>query len=89
MKTRDNSLSAQRQRLRNWLFNKGRISTLEARHKLDILGVAPRIYELRHYENLNIQTYWVEAKNPGGSQHRIANYILLPGKWREAKNANN
>lgn len=86
MKTNDNTSHAQRKRLRDWLFTKGKISTVEARHQLDILGVAPRVYELRHNENLNIQTHWIYAKNPGGSQHKIANYVLQPGKWQEICN---
>lgn len=77
----DVSTAKQRARLLAWLRKKP-ITTFQARHKLDIIGVAPRIYELRWYENLNIKTFWVEDSNPGGGRHLVARYVLLPGVWR-------
>ena len=81
MKKFSQNLQAQRQRLLKRLQEKS-CSTLEARHQLDILAVAPRIYELRHWYGWNIQTCWTTDSNPGGSTHRIARYYLLPGKWK-------
>lgn len=74
------SAQAQRTRLLAWLREKP-CTTVQARHELDILGVAPRIYELRHHEGFNIHTHWVDDENPGGGRHRVAKYVLKPGKW--------
>lgn len=82
-----NSLESQRERLAEEL-RKGPLTTLEIRHQLDILGVAPRIFELRHSHNLNIQTHWSDAINPGGTRHRVAKYFLMPGSWKESANVN-
>lgn len=75
-------IEAQRLRLLKRLQEKS-CTTIEARHELDILGVAPRIFELRHNHGYNIQTFWTTAPNPGGRNHRVAQYVLLPGKYRE------
>lgn len=83
MKNPSNSLRAQRSRLLKRLQD-GPCTTMEARHELDILGVAPRIYELRHQYGFNIKTHWTTALNPGGHNHRVAQYVLLPGKYKEA-----
>jgi hypothetical protein len=79
----EHSTKAQCERLLQRLQEKP-CTTVEARHELDILGVAPRIYELRHHYGYNIQTHWVDGKNPGGGQHRIAEYVLMEGRWRGA-----
>lgn len=83
MKTQNNTLEAQRSRLLKRLQKKP-CTTMEARHELDILGVAPRIYELRHHYGHNIQRHWTTARNPGGCNHRVAQYVLFPGKYKEA-----
>lgn len=75
------SAKAQRVRLIKRLREKP-CTTVEARHELDILGVAPRIYELRHHDGFNIHTHWTDGDNPGGGRHRIAKYILKAGKWQ-------
>ncbi len=77
----DNSVQSQRERLLAWL-QKRPITTIEARHNLDILGVAPRIYELRHEFGHNIKTHWIDGDNPGGGRHRIAMYVLFPGRYK-------
>ena len=66
-------------------LRKGACTTFEARHQLDIIGVAPRIFELRHHEGFNIQTHWSYDVNPGGGRHRIASYVLIPGRWKGGK----
>jgi len=58
-------------------------TTVEARHELDIIAPAARIFELRHHHGHNIQTFWTTALNPGGRNHRVAKYVLLPGKYKE------
>lgn len=75
------SAKSQRERLLKRLREKP-CTTVEARHELDILGVAPRIYELRHHHGLNIHTYHAHGENPGGGRHRIAKYVLKSGKWQ-------
>lgn len=77
-----NSTSAQRARLLKRL-QQGPCSTFEGRHALDIPCVAPRIHELRHQHGYNIQTHWVYGINPGGKSHRIAQYILFSGQFKE------
>lgn len=79
---RNNSAFAQRTRLLERL-QRGPCTTVEARHQLDILGVAPRIYELRHQYGFNIRTHWAKGDNPGGGSHRIAQYVLHSGKYQE------
>ena len=74
--------ASQRQRVLERL-KKGSVTTIEIRHEQDILGVAPRIYELRHIHGYNIQKYWTTDINPGGDRHRVARYVLLPGKYNK------
>ncbi len=77
----DTCTESQQARLLSWLRKKP-ITTLQARHQLDILGVASRVHELRHLHGLNIQTHWTYDENPGGGNHRIGLYVLAPGKWK-------
>jgi len=81
----NNTISSQQQRLLSWLREKS-ITTIQARHELNILAPAARIYELRHKFNCNIQTIWVEDFTPEGKQHRVAKYLLKVGKWGKASN---
>lgn len=80
----NNSLQAQRSRLLERLRKK-EASTLELRHELDILAVAPRVHELRHQFGFNIQTHWTNDNNPGGGCHRVAKYVLFSGKYKGDK----
>lgn len=75
--------AAQCQRLLAYLKKQGSISTPQARHELDIVMPAARIFQLRHKQDLNIITTWVREENPGGGVHRFANYILRPGRYGE------
>lgn len=78
------SIKAQRQLLAEALLaapEQG-VSTIQARHELNIMAPAPRIYELRHIHGMNIITLESEEVNPEGYRHRCARYFLLPGKWR-------
>lgn len=79
---KSHSLEAQRKRLLERLRKKP-CSTIEARHELDIVSPAPRVFELRHKYGHNIQKTWTEAVNPGGQKHRVANYALLSGIYGE------
>lgn len=75
--------TAQCQRLLAHLKKHGSISTPQARHDLDIVQPAARIFQLRHQQGYNIVTADVYETNPGGGVHRFANYILRPGQYGE------
>ncbi len=81
----DHSLQAQELRIENYLRKHGSITTPEARHQLDIVMPAPRIHTLRHKRGLNITTIMVKDRNPGGSVHRFARYVLQKGKYQGGK----
>lgn len=73
-----NSLAAQRQRLLDWLRVHGMIDTITARRELDILGVAPRVHELRHRFGHQIDLVWVLQQTDCGRVHRVGQYVLRP-----------
>ena len=81
-----NAASAQRQRLKRYLMTNGKITTFEAQIKLDIVCPAARIFELRHHQNLNIQTIRRKDHNSQGHAHHVAEYVLLPGNYNEIAN---
>lgn len=73
-----NSAFAQRQRLLKRL-RVGPLTTLDARRDLDVLHPAARVMELRQ-SGLQIETVWTHDLNGEGRPHRVALYILRPGK---------
>jgi hypothetical protein len=73
---------AQRARLLERLKEQGSVSTIEARHELDIAMPAARVHELRHDYGMNITTKREWITNPGGGKHRFAGYTLLDGKYQ-------
>jgi hypothetical protein len=75
-----NSTSAQCDRLADEL-RRHPVSTIYARAELDILMPAARVYELRYEQGLNIHTHWKTEQTASGKDHRIAEYVLLSGKW--------
>lgn len=82
----DINLEAQRQRLLTALTEAGSsgITTIQARHQLNILSPAPRVHELRHWYGHNIQTIWTTETTPEGYAHRVARYVLMAGRYKEA-----
>lgn len=70
-----NSRAAQRSRLLITL-RKHTVSTIEARHFLDILAPAARVHELRK-EGVNVVTFWDKQQTRRGRFHRVALYMLL------------
>jgi hypothetical protein len=76
----DINAEAQRQRLLEAL-RKSPVSTAYAREFLNIFAPAPRVYELRWDFGFNIVTNWISYEDHNGCLHRIAEYILFPGKW--------
>jgi hypothetical protein len=76
-KSTGNSTEAQLARLLDALVV-GPMTTLEIRRDLDILGVAPRIFDLRHKRGKNIVMTWVDRPSDSGQMHRVALYTLMP-----------
>jgi hypothetical protein len=71
-----NGSAAQRARLLAAL-REGPVTTLRARRELDILGVAPRIFELRHRDGHDIALIWTDEATECGRLHRVARYVLM------------
>jgi hypothetical protein len=72
---KDNSAHNQRLKILDWLFEKGSITTSEARQTLDIMSPAPRILELRE-AGYQIETIWDSWTSEHGIKHPIGRYIL-------------
>jgi hypothetical protein len=72
---KDNSAHNQRLKIRDWLFEKGSITTAQAREYLDIMSPAPRIMELRK-AGYQIVTLWDSWTSEHGIKHRIGRYVL-------------
>ena len=70
-----NTSNAQRKRLLEAL-RKRNMTTLQARHKLDILHPGARVFELRKLGH-NIVTYRKVEATECGNLHRVAYYVLL------------
>lgn len=75
---------AQQQRLLKALEQAGAkgVTSIQARHELDIIHAPARVYELRHKYGKNIRTEWATETNPLGGDHRVARYVLLAGKYK-------
>ena len=71
----DNSAANQRQRILEFLRSGDSLTTLQARHDLDIMHPGMRVCELRKSGD-PIETHWVEDLTPEGGIHRVARYIL-------------
>ena len=72
----ENSSASQKIRVLTWLMSKGSLTTLAARHELDVLHPAGRIKELREQGHA-ILTFWRTETTNRGRPHRVAEYILL------------
>ncbi|MEZ5470663.1 MAG: helix-turn-helix domain-containing protein [Marinicella sp.] len=84
-----NSASAQRQRILDHLRENQRMTTIFARDHLDIPSPAPRVFELRHEFNFNIQTHWCIDETYKGKKHRFAEYVLFPGTFKDGLSVSN
>ena len=66
------------------VLKKGPCHTIAFRELFGIYAPAPRIYELRHDFNYNIQKRLITASDSTGVKHRrVALYYLLPDQWQE------
>lgn len=75
-----NDAASQRVRLLEFLRKRGSLSTIDARHLIDVMHPAARIMELRQ-AGYSIVTVWTHATTPEGATHRVARYRLM----REAR----
>jgi hypothetical protein len=71
----DNSALNQCLKLLDYLFERGSISSAEAREKLDVYYAPARIFTLRQNGYL-INTVWDDWTSEYGIKHRIARYVL-------------
>jgi hypothetical protein len=69
------TLDAQRKRILQYLQKGLPLTTIKARHELDIMHPAGRVMELRK-KGYQIKTYWETVETALG-KHRIAKYFLL------------
>lgn len=74
--------SSQRSRILNRL-KIGPATTTQLRREDDVMMPAARIYELRHNENYNIKSHFVNESNENGIVHRVGKYVLHDGKYSE------
>ena len=73
-KNNGNSASAQRQRLLEALRNQP-MNTVQIRRELDILGVAPRVFELKKAGH-KIVTHRQHVPTDCGKMHCVGLYVL-------------
>ena len=82
----DNSAFNQRLKMLDYLFERGSITSNEARERLDIYYPPARIFELRQAGYL-IVTIWDNWTSEYGIKHRIARYVLTQKQPVESVNA--
>lgn len=77
------SIVSQRQRiisaLREWTEG---LTTIDFVERFNVMRPGARICELRHKFDFNIITVWTVSENAQGYKHRVARYVLLPGKYQ-------
>ncbi|WP_081723352.1 helix-turn-helix domain-containing protein [Paraburkholderia mimosarum] len=71
-----NDAAAQRSRVLDFLRRYGSLSTLDARHLIDVMHPAARVMELRRVGH-EIATVWSDEMTPEGGKHRVARYHLM------------
>lgn len=71
----DNSTTAQRHRLAEYIQQYGSISTPEARKNCNVMMPAARIHELKR-DGLNIDKVMVREESENGHIHRFARYFI-------------
>ena len=75
---KDLSTAAQRARVLHHLQNHRALTTLQARHLLNVMHPAARVMELRK-SGYKIITRWRWDADSEGRRHRVAEYVLMPG----------
>ena len=71
----NNSTHNQRLKILDWLFEKGSITTSEAREYLDIMSPAARMMELKE-AGYQIVTIWDSWTSKYSIKHRLARFVL-------------
>lgn len=74
----DLTTAAQRARVLEYLQNHRALTTLEARHLLNVMHPAARVMELRK-RGYKIITNWRKDADSQGRVHRVGEYVLLAG----------
>lgn len=59
-----------------YLEENGSINTWQCYSELFITRLSAKIYNLRHYENVEIDEEWVHTTNRYGKKVKFKNYIL-------------
>jgi hypothetical protein len=77
----DTAVTAQRKRILERLPQQP-LTTVQARDELNVMAPAARIFELRYNYGFNIVTNWIVSVDSSGRKHRMAQYVLLSGKFR-------
>lgn len=77
MRFQDNSAASQRARILQHLQNAGPITTIQARHQLDVMPPGMRVCELRK-RGYTIETVWVHDTKLEGFSNRVGRYLLKP-----------
>ena len=77
MRLQDNSAASQRSRILQRLQSGRTLTTLEARHQLDVMHPGMRVCELRK-QGYVIETVWTNDVTPEGNVHRVGKYFLKP-----------
>ena len=72
------SAEAQRARVLAHLRQHHRLTTIEARERLNVLHPAGRVFELRARGH-RIETLWRTERDAAGNPHHVAEYVLMPG----------
>ncbi|MDI1308460.1 MAG: helix-turn-helix domain-containing protein [Methylotenera sp.] len=72
---KDNSATNQCLKILDWLFEKGSITTAQAREYLDVMSPAARILQLKKV-GYQIITIWDSWTSEHGIKHRIGRYVL-------------
>ncbi|GGC73322.1 helix-turn-helix domain-containing protein [Marinobacter halophilus] len=72
------SAAAQRARILDYLQNHRALTTLQARHLLNVMHPAARVMELRD-GGYKIITKWRKDADSEGRLHRVAEYVLFAG----------
>ena len=73
---KDNSSSNQCLKILDWLFEKGNITTTQARERLDVMSPAARILQLKQsgYQIITLNDNWTSEH---GIHHKgVARYVL-------------
>ncbi len=70
-------LENQRQKIIEYLNNKGSITPMDALKEIGCMRLATRIWELKNWDGYNIKTFIESKTNRKGNKKRYARYVLI------------